>query len=187
NKSVSYDGQTSGGTVTPDPTPEPSGDAIFSETFQSGSLGQFTVENKIANDWSGWYAKASGPACAIANSYKDGKNLEADSWLISPEISLEGFTSAAMSVKIGLGFYFPTKQDEFFTVLVQADGGEWQQLTLTEFPEKGNGNWSSVFAENKFDLTAHAGKKIRVAFRYVNDGSTSRAWELQDFAVTATK
>lgn len=188
NKVISYDGKTSGSeTPDPDPTPDPTpSGAVFSETFQSGSLGEFTVENKVESEYTGWYAKTSNPACAIANSYKDGKNLAAESWLISPEIDLAGYTGAAMSVKMGWGFDFPTAQDDYYVVKVQADGGDWTNLTITEFPAKGSGNWTSM-AENKFDLKAFAGKKIRVAFAYKNDGSKSRAWELQDMVVTATK
>ncbi|MDE6485974.1 MAG: choice-of-anchor J domain-containing protein [Muribaculaceae bacterium] len=186
NKVVSYDGKTSDDSST-DPTPDPTpSDAIYSETFQGGTLGDFTVENKISNDYSGWYAKTSNPACAIANSYTNSVNLEAESWLISPEIDLAGCTGISMSFKQGFGFDFPTEQDEFYVVKVQADGGDWTDLTCTVFPEKGSGNWTSM-GENKFDFDAYAGKKIRVAFVYKNDGTKSRAWEIQDFLVTASK
>ncbi|MDE6542001.1 MAG: choice-of-anchor J domain-containing protein, partial [Muribaculaceae bacterium] len=170
------------GVVTPDPDPVTA--TLYSETWQDGSLGKFTVENKIESAWSGWYAKTnSTPYCAMANSYTNGSNVAAESWLISPTIGLQGCSNISMSVKQGFGFYFPTAQDEYFTVLVQVEGGEWTPLTLTNYPTKGNGNWSSSFAENTFDFNAYAGKTIRVAFRYINDGATSRAWELQDFAI----
>lgn len=187
NNVYSYNGETSGVTPTPDPTP--SGDAIFSTTFTDGSLGNFTVENKIANDFTGWRAN-SNPVCAIANSYVNGANLEADSWLISPAIDLTGCSDLSMSFKMGLGFTFPTVQDKYLTVLVKADGdADWTQLTITKFPVKGTGNWSAQpFTENTFDFNAYAGKKIQVAFRYVNDGGgTSRAWEISDFVINGKK
>lgn len=186
NYVYSYNGQTSGGT-TPTPDPTPVEGVVFSETFQSGNLGSFTVENKISNDFSGWYAKASGPACAMANSYVNNANLEAESWLISPEISLEGCTAASMSIKQAFGFYFPTEQGEFCTVQVRAAGGEWKQHNLTNFPPKKDGkNWTD-FADNTIDLKDYAGKTIQVAFCYKNDGKQSVAWELQDLSISASK
>jgi len=171
-----------GGTV--DPTPDPVGSVLFSTTFQDGTLGQFTVENKVESAFSGWYAKTNGyPQCAMANSYVNGANVAAESWLISPAINLAGCSELSMSVKHAFGWYFPTAQDEFCTVLVQADGGEWTALTLTNYPPQKDGNWTD-FVENTFDFNAYAGKTIRVAFRYVNDGAKSRAWELQDFQIT---
>ncbi len=183
NKLISYNGQTSGGE---DPTPTPQGETVFGETFQNGNLGQFTVENKIANAYSGWYAKTSSPACAMANSYTDGQNLPAESWLISPAIDLTGYTGAAMSVKVGFGWYIPVKEEDYYGVYVREGQGDWTELHLTVFPEKGSGNWTS-FATNTFDLSAFDGKNIQVAFCYKNDGSQSIAWELQDLVVTASK
>ena len=164
---VSYNGETEGGDI---PTP---GKALYSESFQSGNLGAFTVENKVEG-WDGWYAKASGPACAIANSYKDGTNLAADSWLISPVLDMSAATNVSLSVKMGFGFDFPTSQDEYYTVLIKAEGGEWTRLDITEFPQKGTGKWTS-FAENTWDLNVYAGQKMQIAFRYINEGSKSLA------------
>lgn len=175
------DGEGEGGGDTP-----ATGSTLYEETFMNSSLGKFTVENKIESAFEGWYAKNSTPLCAIANSYVNGTNVAAESWLISPTIGLQGCSDLSMSVDQGLGFYFPTAQDKYYTVLIQEEGGDWNQLTLTNFPAKGSGNWSSNFATNTFDISAYAGKTIRVAFRYINDGAESRAWELQNFKITGT-
>ena len=80
------------------PDPGPTANVLYSETFQSGSLGKFTVENKVESAFSGWYAKTnSTPYCAMANSYVGGANVAAESWLISPTIGLNGCSGITMS------------------------------------------------------------------------------------------
>lgn len=158
---------------------------VYENTFSS-SIADWTVENKIDNDYKGWKINNS-PKCAIANSYVNSVNLEADSWLISPELDLTDRTDCQMSVAQGFGFYFPTEQGTEYTVNIKEIGTtDWTVLPLTVFPpKKSSGNWSD-FADNVFDLSAYNGKKVQIAFRYLTDGSGSKAWELQNFIVTGT-
>jgi len=161
----------------------PTGDAIFEETFEGGTLGNFTATVETSGSWTGWRANTRTPLCAIANSYVNSANEAATAWLISPEISLNGVSNATLSFEHAFGFYFPTSQDAFCTVYVREKGGSWNQLTLTNFPAKGTGNWTS-FAANTFSLSAYAGKTIEVGFKYMNDGKQSVAWEIKNFKVT---
>ncbi len=173
------DGQGTGGD-TPNP---PAGDAIFSETFVNGNLGQFVASVETSGSWTGWYAKTNFPPCAIANSYIDGTNEAATAWLISPVIDLSNATGATITLEHGFGFYFPTQQDSFCTVNIREEGGEWNALTLTVFPpKKESGNWTD-FAANTIDISAYDGKKVEVGFKYVNDGNQSIAWEIKNFAI----
>ena len=172
------DGQ--GGGEQPD---TPTGEAIFEETFEGGTLGNFTATVETSGSWTGWRANTRTPLCAIANSYVNSVNEAATAWLISPEISLNGVSNATLSFEHAFGFYFPTSQDAFCTVYVREKGGNWKQLTLTNFPAKGTGNWTS-FEANTFSLSAYAGKTIEVGFKYMNDGKQSVAWEIKNFKVT---
>lgn len=169
--------------VGPDQPDVPTGDAIFEETFEGGTLGNFTATVETSGSWTGWRANTRTPLCAIANSYVNSANEAATAWLISPEISLNGVSNATLSFEHAFGFYFPTSQDAFCTVYVREKGGSWNQLTLTNFPAKGTGNWTS-FAANTFSLSAYAGKTIEVGFKYMNDGKQSVAWEIKNFKVT---
>lgn len=162
------------------PTP-PAASVIFEESFTNGSLGNFTTTVE-ASSWTGWRANTQTP-CALANSYVSGTNEAATAWLISPEISLAGVTNATLSLEQGFGYYFPTQQESFCTVNVREKGGEWQQLTLTNYPEKGSSNWTS-FAANTMSLSAFAGKTIEIGFKYMNDGKQSVAWEIKNVKVT---
>ena len=169
----------------PNPDPDPTPDAgNLEETFLNGNLGDFTVDNKVvAEGWDGWRANTRTPLCAIANSYVNGDNLAAESWLVSPEVKLG--SNASLTFEHAFGFHFPTAQDEFTVVRIQANGGEWEALTMTNFPEKGSGNWTG-WAANDFDLSAYNGKTVKVAFCYKNDGNQSVAWEIRNFALKST-
>ena len=106
---------------------------------------------------------------------------------MSPAIDLTGFTSATITFEQAYGFYFPTKQENFCTINVRESGNnEWQQLTLTVFPEKGTGNWTG-WVENTLDISSFAGKKIEIDFKYVNDGKQSIAWEIRNLVVKGGK
>lgn len=173
-----------GGNETPEPAPAPEAGTIFSETFLNGDLGQFTATVETSGTWTGWRANTSNPLCAIANSYVSGANEAATAWLISPVIDLSAASSANIKFEQAYGFYFPAKQESFCTVNIRETGGEWSQLTLTAFPEKGTGNWTG-WVENTLDITAFAGKKIEIAFKYVNDGKQSVAWEIRNLTVNS--
>lgn len=166
------------------PSPGPSDNAIFSESFEGGTLGQFKTTVQTSGSWTGWRANTNTPACAIANSFAGGNNEAATAWMISPAIDLSKATYASVKVEQAFGFYFPTKQESFCTLNIREKDGQWQQLTLTEFPAKGTGNWTP-FAENTIDISAYAGKTVEIGFKYVNDGKQSIAWEIKNFSVIA--
>lgn len=177
--SINADGGT-----TPDPSP--SGNTIFSESFEGGTLGQFKTTVETSGSWTGWKANTGekSPACAIANSFVNNTNEKATAWLISPAIDLSKATTASVKLEQAFGFYFPTAQEQFCTLNIREKGGQWQQLTLTEFPTKGSGNWTS-FAENTVDISAYVGKTVEIGFKYYNDGNQSIAWEIKNFSVNA--
>ena len=174
------DGQ--GGVVTPEPVP--SEGVIYSESFENGNLGEFTATVETSGSWGGWKANTNTPSCAIANSYINSVNEAATAWLISPAINLGDAKAASVKLEQAFGFYFPTKQENFCTLNIREVGGQWQQLTLTAFPEKGSGNWTS-FAENTVDISAYAGKTVEIGFKYYNDGKQSIAWEIKNFSLIA--
>ena len=171
------DGEGSGDTPTP-----PTGDAIFSETFLNGNLGQFSATVETSGSWTGWRSNTSNPLCALANSYVSGANEAATAWLVSPEISLKDISKASITFEQAYGFYFPTEQGEFCTVNVREKGGEWKALTLTVFPPKPEKNWTE-WVSNTLDISEFAGKTIEIGFKYYNDGKQSVAWEIRNLTV----
>ncbi len=160
-------------------TPAPS-DIVYQNAFDS-SLSDWTIVNDIDNGLSGWRIN-SNPKCAIANSYKDGKNLEASDWLLK-EFDLTERKNCTMSVEQAYGFTFPSQQEDYATVNIREVGSdEWEVLVMANFPEKPSSNWSS-WVSNEFDLSAYDGSKVEIAFHYINDGAGSLAWELKNFVL----
>lgn len=159
-------------------------DVAYENDFTS-SLGTFTVENKIDNDYTGWRINSSNPKCAIANSYVNKVNLEAESWLISPVVDLTNRSNCNASFSQAFGFTFPTAQTSNYEFKIREENGSWVNLEIENYPAKPEKNWSD-WVENSFDLAGYDGKKVQFAFVYRNDGSSSRAWELQNFVVKGT-
>lgn len=168
-----------GGDVNP-----PMTDVAYENDFKS-SLGTFTVENKVENDYKGWKINSSNPKCAIANSYVDGVNLESESWLISEVIDLANRSNCNVSFSQAFGWTFPTEQTDNYQFMIREENSTWTALEIENYPEKPAKNWSD-WVENTFDIAGYDGKKVQFAFVYTNDGSTSRAWELQNFIVKGT-
>lgn len=160
---------------------------IYMNSFQENFDGWTKENDTTLSEYSGWQMNktANAPACVMCNAYYDGANHPADCWLMK-EFDLAGYENVTMSVDQAFGWYFPTAQEPNYTVNVRLAGGEWNALTFTNFPVKGNGNWTS-FETNTFDLSEYDGQKIEIGFRYLTDGDTSRAWELQNFILEGDK
>ena len=74
------------------------------------------------------------------------------------------------------------KDDGRYEVYVRsaAEGGEWQSLTIPNYPD-GN-NWDSV-ESGDIDLSAYCGQKIQIGFKYTSSSSAAGTWEIQDVVI----
>ena len=174
-------GNRFGGGTTPDPTPTP-GEAKslpYSETFAKGQ-GEWTINNvelgSLSYVWNAasyntdFYMKASG--------YKGGP-VAAESWLISPAISLAGATAPEFSFVHTHKFAGdPTKE---LTAWVSADNGaNWEQLTI---PTYGSNSDYTFVPSGAISLSKYVGKTVNVAFKYVSTSSAAGTWEVKDVLV----
>ena len=172
------DGVSGGDTpVTP-----PAGDAIFSESFASG-LGAFTMDNKtmpaeISYVWSHY----TSPACAKASAYVSGTAYATDSYLISPVIDLTSATAPVMTFKHATNFFGDEASARAETsVCIRVEGSaDWTVLTVPSYPA--TQGWT--FADSgDISLSAYAGKKVQVAFRYTSTAAKAGTWEIQNLVV----
>ena len=60
----------------------------------------------------------------------------------------------------------------------------WAALTIPTWPEAGS--WTFVNSGD-IDLSAYAGKKIEVGFKYASDASGADTWEIKNFKVNGSK
>ncbi|MDD3079061.1 MAG: choice-of-anchor J domain-containing protein [Paludibacter sp.] len=154
---------------------------IYSETFES-SLGDFTAFSVTGDE--SWSYYSSG--YAIISGYVDGSNFANEDWLISPEIDLSDVTTSHLTFD-HVARYFSNLADEA-TVWVSEDytDGEspadagWTKLEPKAFSDPGDWTFSS---SGEISLTQYAGKKIRVAFKYLSTTTKAGTWELKNFLI----
>jgi len=147
----------------------------YIETFATG-IGEWTINDvQIAEGKTYvWAHNSSGFMKASAGVKKDS-----ESWLISPEINLSSATSAHLSFD-HVQRYTGNLYAEF-TLWVSVDGGTtWTQLAV---PYWSTGkDWNFVNSGN-ISLNAYAGKKVKIAFKYISNTSAYGTWEIKNVKV----
>ena len=151
----------------------------YEESFENG-IGDFTINNvllgsglsyvwKHENGTYGYYMKAS----AYAGSAK-----ESESWLVSPKIDLSAATMPGL--QFSHTHKFAGTPAEELTLWVKEWGAtEWTQVTI---PTYGT-NTNYTFVTAAVDLSAYAGKKVQIGFKYISSTSAAGTWEVKDVVV----
>ncbi len=155
----------------------------YTESFKDG-IGSFTINDVNLSDGLSYVWKHDANYGYMKASAYVGSNKAAESWLVSPVINLENVTDATLKFYQTINKYFGNIENEA-TLWIMAEGGEWEQITITypELPE--SGNWSDA-EEQVIDLKDYVGKKIQVGFKYVSTTEAAGTWEIEDFSVTGT-
>lgn len=160
---------------------------FFSEDFASKSLGQMTPVNFASN--ANWvYGSYQGDDFAKMNGY--GADVASDDWLLTPQITLPAGAAANLFYTTIKGFDGPALQVMISTdydgsgtpTAVQA--ATWTTLGGA-LPTNTTG-YSSATSSGPVDLSAYAGQKATIAFRYTSTGTVSGAaatWEVLDVQV----
>lgn len=157
-----------GDTPTP-PSPEAGltllGKAETAETALKG----WTIANTSVWTWK-VYNEAG-----YLNGSAFGSTLSEDAYAISPVLNLAGNTTVSVSWDHAAKF-----QDAGLRTLngfaVREEGASaWTMLSIPAWPAAGAWTWSN---SGSIDLSAYAGKKIQVAFKY-GAGCTD-TWEIRD-------
>lgn len=165
------------GGVTP-PTP-PQG--IFTETFASGQ-GDFTIQDVvIPSELTYVWNYASSYSCMKASAYV-GQAYAAESWLVSPAISLSGVSSATLSFEQAVNYAAP--QGTLYVMVSTNYSGDvttatWTELSLSAWPS--GSDWT--FVSSSADLSAFVGQNVTIAFKYTSTTSASATWEVKNFVV----
>lgn len=173
----------SAGGDTPAP---PTGTVVFTETFASGQ-GSFTIDNiKLPSELTYVWNYDSRYSCMKASAFLNNTNYDADARLVSPEIDLTGYKTVSASFEQALNFFASidqAKKEALFEV--STDGGStWTPVAIPNYPD--SMSWTFV-STGSIDLSAYAGKKIKVAFHYIGTAAKSGTWELNKLNVYGTK
>lgn len=155
---------------------------ILAQTFTDGSLGDFTVQNVTGEDQT-WYADSRG--YAYMSGYVNPTYYENEDWLISPEIDLSNLTAAYFTFDHVARFF--TNPNVEATVWISEDyvdglpsTGSWTQIKTNPFIDPGSWTFSNI---GQISLTPYAGKKVRIAFKYVSTAANAGSWEVKNFLV----
>lgn len=152
----------------------------YTESFSAG-IGSFTINNVSLGEGLTYVWKHDADKKYMKASAYKNKNIAAESWIVSPTIDMTSCTVAKLSFTHCINKFFGDVTKEA-TLWIKEVNGEWQQLAIT-YPEiKSDSNWSS-FADVELDITAYAGKKVIVGFKYISSDSAAGTWEVKNFSV----
>lgn len=156
----------------------PSGNILFQESFASGQ-GNFQIKD-ISKGELDYVWKFDSKYGMKASAY-NGKQVAAESWLISPEIDLTNVTTATLTFDHAINQLNGEQPQTNQIVEVSTNNGEsWTPLTGVTYPE--GTSWTFVNAGN-VDLKAYAGAKILIGFHYKSTTSSAATWEIKNVKV----
>lgn len=174
----------SGDTPTP---PEPSGEDVVYKSLEASLTSlpsDWTIDNVIlpagkSELWS--WKEYNGKGYLNATGF--GATSDGLSYAITPVIDLSGYKSAKASFRHAAKFQTTIKQLCGFVVR-ESGSSTWTEITIPTWPEAGA--WTFVNSGD-MDLSAFAGKKIQVAFKYGCSAAGADQWEINDLEVKASK
>ncbi|HRW96944.1 MAG TPA: DUF5689 domain-containing protein [Bacteroidales bacterium] len=159
------------------------GTSVFLEDFES-SVGTFSAFSISGDQVWGWGSFDGG--CAVMSGYSQGSDFENEDWLVSPAISLEGFTGVTLSFREAINYI--TSIDDM-KVLVSTDyagsgnpseNGTWTELT--GFTRAQGNSWTFVNSGD-VSLAAYENQTIYIAFKYLSTTAGSSTWEISKVEV----
>ncbi len=171
------------GELTP---PAPPAQSIFSEPFSSGQ-GDFTIQNVFMAQGLSWVWNYKSPYGMVASAFANNTSYESESWLISPAIDMNGFSSAVLTFEHAANKLNGSPAD-YYSVWASTDYADglpetatWTQLTVPAYPA--GTNWTFV-ASGDIDMSAYLGNSnVRIAFRYTSEDGNSGSWEIKNVSI----
>ena len=157
------------------------GTTYFEETF-AVSIGEFTMENIKLPEGSSYVWSYDTRGYAKASSYVGGKNLAADSWLVSPVIDLPAEANASLTFEQAWNYFtdIETAKKENAVAVRIVGETKWTTLTPENVPTKLG--WTFVNS-GELSLAAFNGKKIQIGFHYTSTDVKSGTTEIKNVKV----
>lgn len=171
-----------GGTTPPVVTPS---DAIFeslSEDDQALSAG-WTIENvNLGGLEAVWQWKIyNNKGYLNGSGFADNTAHATEAFCISPVIDLT--TASAPVVSFEHAAKFQTTLRTLCGIYARAEGtSAWTKLSIPTWPDAGA--WTFAKSGN-IDLSAYAGKKMQIAFKYASSAEGADTWEIRNLSVKA--
>ena len=160
----------------------PSGDAIYSGLSENATSIDWTFEDNSAENVNEIWAWKSynGLYYLNASAFVGNVAYPATAYACSPVIDLTAVTSAKMT--FDQTAKFQTTLRTLCSVVVREEGAsDWTELTVPAWPAAGS--WDFVSA-GEIDLSAYAGKKIQVGFKYGSSAEGADTWRVKNLKIT---
>ena len=157
---------------------------LLNENFAKGQ-GDFTINDVQLPPSSTYVWQADTKNGYMkASAFVNKVNCASESWLISPTVDMSKVTKASLTFMHAINFGSAASYSTDMTLWVNEEGSkEWQQLTIPNIPEKGS--WT-FWESGEVDLSAYAGKSIKIAFKYLSTDVAAATWEVKNVAITGS-
>lgn len=153
-------------------------DLPYNEPFTS-NIGRFSISDINADGLSYVWKWASADYGMKATAYVNKTSHAAESWLISPPISLLNASNIVLSFQHAVNKGTPTN----LSVKISTDlGTTWRDLSISNWPA--GSDWTFISASESLD--AYADNIVQIAFVYVSTSSDCPTWEIKNFSITGT-
>lgn len=164
-----------------------SGTVIYSGLPETAETIDWTFENVVVptgltNPIWAWKAYNS-KYYLNASAYLSSGTSDSEAYAVSPVIDLSGYKSVSFTFDHAAKFQ-TTIKDLCYPVVREEGSNTWTRLTITTWP--GTTSWAFVNA-GAMDISAFAGKKVQVGFRYGSSAAGADTWEIKNVKVSGTK
>ena len=160
-------------------------ECFYSKDFRL-SQGDWTIDNKALNGAPYVWQQTSNYGMK-ATAYVDGSRYETESWLISPNISLEvpdyPYLEHATLVFSHARRYGDLSQLSVKVLVLDPDDPSqenmWTTVQVSSWPD--GSNWN--FMNASVDLSPYVWHTIQIAFVYTSTTSTAATWEIKSVSI----
>lgn len=169
-------------------TPAVTGQTIYSALNPNDAsldpawtIDNVSLSGSLTYVWS--WKEYNGSHYLNASAYAQSKANPALAYCYSPVISLEGYQTASFSFEHAAKFQTTIKQ--LCKAVIREEGSAtWTELEIQTWP--GTTSWAFVNS-GEMDITAFAGKKVQIGFKYESSADGADTWEIKNVTVTGTK
>ncbi len=149
----------------------------YQESF-ADSIGNFTINDVELDGLSYVWKHDSQYKQMKASAFVSNVKHATESWLVSPKIDLSAATMPGLQFSHTHKFA-GTPAEELTLWVKEYGAADWTQVTIPTYGT--NNDWTFVTAA--VDLSAWAGKKVQIGFKYTSSASAAATWEVKNVVV----